>query len=51
MTNRELMINLLLDDLEKFDRVYTDDSCSSAEAMVYYNVNCPYYADNPRGFC
>ena len=48
MTNREYMINLLLDGLESsgrcLNRVSIDDAGSSEEAMIYYNINCPYYA-------
>lgn len=46
MTNREYVINLLLNGLEKqgkeFKRVSIDDGGSAYEAMVYYGVNCPY---------
>lgn len=51
MTNRELMINLLMDGLGEFTRVHTDDGGSSEEAIVYYNINCPYYGTDPRGLC
>ena len=46
MTNREYMINLLLDGLEEtgksFTRVSFDDCGASEESMIYYNINCPY---------
>ena len=46
MTNREYMINLLLDGLEsRLNRVSIDDGGASEEAMIYYNINCPYYAE------
>lgn len=42
MTNREYMINLLLDGLEsRLNRVSIDDGGASEEAMIYYNINCP----------
>ncbi|MFR3808993.1 MAG: hypothetical protein ACLTX3_08590 [Lachnospiraceae bacterium] len=45
MTNREHMINLLLDGLdEEPERVVSDDDGASEEAMIYYNINCPYLA-------
>ena len=51
LTNREMMINLLLDQLEnsgkEFKRFCTDDAGASEEAMVYYNIRCPYYGLQP----
>ena len=42
MTNREYMINLLLDGLEEdgntLERVSFDDCGASEESMVYYNI-------------
>lgn len=55
MTNREYMINLLLDGLEEngkhLNRVSIDDAGASEEAMIYYNINCPYYAGDKRAYC
>ena len=52
MTNREYMINLLLDGLEsRLNRVSIDDDGASKEAMIYYNINCPYYAGDKRAYC
>ena len=52
MTNREYMINLLLDGLEsRLNRVSIDDGGASEEAMIYYNINCPYYAGDKRAYC
>ena len=52
MTNREYMINLLLDVLEsRLNRVSIDDGGASEEAMIYYNINCPYYAGDKRAYC
>ena len=52
MTNREYMINLLLDGLKsRLNRVSIDDDGASEEAMIYYNINCPYYAGDKRAYC
>lgn len=55
MTNREYMINLLLDGLEEngkeFQRVTFDDGGSSEEAMIHYNIHCPYYNGDQRAHC
>ena len=55
MTNREYMINLLLDGLEEngktLNRVCIDDGGASEEAMIYYNISCPYYAGDERAYC
>lgn len=55
MTNREYMINLLLDGLEwqdkEFERVNIDDGGASYEAMVYYNIHCPYVYNDERALC
>lgn len=55
MTNREYMINLLLDGLEwqdkELERVDIDDGGASYEAMVYYHVNCPYFCNDERALC
>ena len=45
MTNREYMITLLSDD-DAFD-----DGGASYEAMVYYNINCPYNEGDARAHC
>lgn len=52
MTNRERMINLLLDGLDKeLERFVSDDGGASEEVMVYYNINCPYFDGDPRCHC
>jgi len=55
MTNAEYMINLLMDLLRyedvSFKRVNIDDGWASGEAMVYYNVNCPYFNGDERALC
>lgn len=45
MTNREHMTGLLQDEN------FVDDNGSSYEAMVYYNINCPYYGGDKRSHC
>lgn len=45
MTNREYMIGLLSSS------GFVDDGSASYEAMVYYNVNCPYCIGDKRGHC
>lgn len=55
MTNREYMINLLLDGLEEdgntLERVSFDDCGASEESMIYYNINCPYKEFDKRCHC
>lgn len=55
MTNREYMINLLLDGLEEdgntLERVGFDDCGASEESMIYYNINCPYKEFDKRCHC
>lgn len=54
MTNRAYIIYLLLDGLgdeANFKRVSSDDDGASYEAMVYYNIACPYYEDDERCLC
>lgn len=55
MTNREYIINLLLDGLEcqdkELERVNIDDGGASYEAMVYYNIDCPYVYSDERAMC
>lgn len=53
MTNREYMINLLLDGLEEKDleRYCFDDGGSSEEAMIHYNIKCPYSGYDERALC
>lgn len=55
MTNREYIINLLLNGLEKqgkeFKRVNIDDGGASYESMVYYNIDCPYVYNDKRALC
>lgn len=49
------MINLLLDGLEwqgkELERVNIDDGGASYEAMVYYNIDCPYIYSDERALC
>lgn len=45
MTNREYMIGLLTDDS------FIDDGGASYEAMVYYNIDCPYFSGDKRCHC
>lgn len=45
MTNREYMIGLLS------SRGFVDDGGASYEAMIFYNVECPYYSVDGRGHC
>lgn len=45
MTNREYMVGLLQ------DQSFIDDGGASYEAMVYYNVDCPYYSGDERCEC
>ena len=55
MTNREYVINLLLDGLKEqdkeFKRVSIDDGGSTYETMVYYNICCPYVYNDKRALC
>lgn len=55
MSNREYIINLLLDGLEEqdkeFKRASIDDGGSTYEAMVYYNIRCPYVYSDKRALC
>lgn len=45
MTNREYMIAQLSDDN------FIDDGGASWEAMIYYNINCPYIIFDNRAHC
>ena len=45
MTNREYMIGLLQ------DWTFIDDGGASYEAMVHYNVKCPYFYGDDRALC
>lgn len=45
MTNREYMINLLQNDS------FVDDGGASYEAMVYYDIACPYFDGDKRAYC
>lgn len=53
-TNRELMIALLLEGSEDMKNTLKkalelerliDDGGASEEAMIHYNIQCPYYND------
>lgn len=45
MTNREYLLALLDDEN------HIDDGGSSYEAMVYYNIACPYLGYDERAKC
>lgn len=45
MTNREYMAKQLSDP------DWIDDGGASYEAMVYYNIGCPYFCGDKRGHC
>jgi hypothetical protein len=45
MTNRELMTMLLKSEIT------IDDDGASYEAMIYYNVACPYHGGDKRALC
>lgn len=45
MTNREYMVSLLSDDGQ------IDDGYASYEAMVHYNIKCPYFSGDKRAHC
>lgn len=45
MTNREYMIALLSDS------AIIDDGYASYEAMVHYNICCPYFSGDKRAHC
>lgn len=54
MTNRAYIICLLLDGLGNeadSKRLSSDDDSASYEAMVYYNIACPYYVGDERCHC
>ncbi len=52
MTNREYIINLLLDGLDKeLERFTFDDAGASEESMINYNINCPYFSGDERALC
>lgn len=45
MTNREYITALLSNS------AFVDDGGASYEAMVFYNINCPYFDGNKRAYC
>lgn len=45
MKNREYMAKQLTDP------DWIDDGGASYEAMVFYNINCPYFAGDKRSHC
>lgn len=45
MTNREYMITLLSNPN------FIDDGGASYEAMVFYNIDCPYFVGDKRALC
>ena len=45
-TNRQMIIGLLKDP-----DCFGEDEGASYEAMVYYNINCPYYDGDERALC
>lgn len=55
MTNVEYMVNLLNDFMNendiKFHEIRIDDGGASEEAMIYYNIACPYFVGDERAEC
>lgn len=55
ITNAEYMINLLLDLLNnngiKVHFFDIDDGGASMEAMIHYNIECPYHVGDKRAKC
>jgi len=45
MTNRECMIGLLSDN------TFIDDGGASEEALIFYNISCPYCDGDRRAAC
>ena len=45
MTNREYMIAMLS------DASFIDDGYAAYEAMIHYNISCPYYCGDSRCHC
>lgn len=45
MTNKEYIVNLLTDEN------FIDDGGASWEAMIFYNINCPYRLRDKRAHC
>lgn len=45
ITNREYIISLLQDS------TFIDDGGAAYEAMVHYNINCPYFEGDDRAHC
>lgn len=45
MTNREYIVNLLTDEN------FIDDGGASWEAMIYYNISCPYRCGDEEAHC
>lgn len=45
-TNRQMIIGLLKDP-----DCFGEDEGASYEAMVYYNINCPYFEGDKRALC
>lgn len=43
MTNLEYIVSALKDEI--------DDGGASYESVVNYNIECPYYGNDPRGHC
>ena len=43
MTNREYMVAVLTDQV--------DDGYASYEAMLHYNISCPYFSGDKRAHC
>lgn len=55
MTNVEYMVNLLRDFMYdnniEFHEISIDDGGAAEEAMIYYNISCPYYCGDSRCVC
>ena len=47
MTNREILIHVL----ENSDSDYFDDGGATEEAVIYYNIGCPYFCGDSRCHC
>lgn len=45
MTNKEYIATLLMNEN------FIDDGGASWEAMVFYNINCPYRLRDKRAYC
>lgn len=56
ITNAEYMISMLMgiledNNIDPHPPIYIDDGGASEEAMVYYNIACPYFDGDERAEC